>query len=109
MAMPPENEETCTCLCTPCAEFAGCAACPECTDGCEACGYTIIDDTVPSSATPALNPETREWLDQSRQLGAVIARTGWIPTTPEPTGPSGFAAGPMIIDEAGPNHWTGAP
>lgn len=35
----PYATDLCSCLCTPCAEYAGCAACPDCTAGCAACGY----------------------------------------------------------------------
>lgn len=43
--MPDLSSELCTCMCTTCAEFAGCAACPDCHTGCDACGYPYPDDT----------------------------------------------------------------
>jgi hypothetical protein len=42
----PEYDQLCTCLCTPCAEYAGCAACPDCTSGCAACGYPDTERTT---------------------------------------------------------------
>lgn len=41
--MPAAGE--CSCLCTPCAEYRGCQACPNCTDGCTACGYPYDDES----------------------------------------------------------------
>lgn len=38
----------CSCLCTPCAEYRGCEACPNCADGCTACGYAYDDEGAPA-------------------------------------------------------------
>ena len=115
MMPEPQNEETCTCMCTPCAEFAGCAACPDCADGCDACGYPHPEVDLAAGAEEHDGEDDVIGIaaDTARLrkmiVDAFAASTG-APESVMPRGSlTGFPAGPMIIDEAGPNHWTGAP
>jgi hypothetical protein len=100
--MMPENDHTCTCMCTPCAEFAGCAACPDCADGCDACGYPHREVDV----TPGAAARTIEAI-AARSSPALFEELWNVYGAPKPTpgGPTGFAAGSMLIDDPGPDDW----
>lgn len=94
--MNPEHEPPCTCMCTPCAEFAGCAACPDCHLGCDACGYPHPEVDLTTGA-PARTIEALA----ARSFSAFLDELGNAYGTPKPTpgGPNGFTAGYLIIDE----------
>jgi hypothetical protein len=79
------DDQGCTCLCTPCAEFGGCEACPDCASGCEACGYPY--------------PEAERDLDEV--LADLLDNAVPAPA-PDGKGPRGFTAQWFIIDDPGP-------
>lgn len=96
MTALPDNDETCTCLCTPCAEFAGCAACPDCASGCTACGYKadVID---------RLRNVTVATLGAAMDRHAMDAPDDVVELWKRRPRATGFAARHMIVDDPGPD------